>query len=109
MSRPGGSSSGTRSSRTSGLPRLRLTADARDTIASLPPKLQEAVGHTIEALRADPWARGKSLRGDMRPLWSARVGSYRILYTIEGPESSATVVVRAIRHRAAACRRRRGQ
>lgn len=43
----------------------------------------------------------------MRPLWSARVGSYRILYTIEGPEQSATVVVRAIRHRVLAYRRRR--
>jgi mRNA-degrading endonuclease RelE of RelBE toxin-antitoxin system len=46
------------------------------------------------------------LRGHLRPLWSARVGSYRILYTIEGPEASSTVVVRAIRHRSVAYRRR---
>jgi mRNA-degrading endonuclease RelE of RelBE toxin-antitoxin system len=43
----------------------------------------------------------------LRPLWSARVGSYRILYTIEAPEQSAAVVVRAIRHRLEAYRRRR--
>lgn len=40
-------------------------------------------------------------------MWSARVGSYRILYTIEGTDHSATVVVRAIRHRVVAYQRRR--
>lgn len=99
--------SGTRSSETSVLPRLRLTTDARNTLASLPPSLQEAVASTIELLHGDPWKHGKALRGAFRPLWSARVGSYRILYTIEGPEQSATVVVRAIRHRAVAYRQRR--
>jgi mRNA-degrading endonuclease RelE of RelBE toxin-antitoxin system len=89
------------------LPRLRLTTHARHTLASLPPSLREAVGNAIDALVADPWTRGAPLRGHMRPLWSARVGSYRILYTIEGPESSATVVVRAVRHRAVAYRRPR--
>jgi mRNA-degrading endonuclease RelE of RelBE toxin-antitoxin system len=91
------------------LPRLRLTVDARETIANLPPRLREAVANAIDSLLVDRWTRGKPLRGAFRPLWSARVGSYRILYTIEGAESSATVVVRAIRHRAAAYRRRRGQ
>jgi len=89
------------------LPRLRLTTDARETIANLPPRLQEAVANAIDSLRVDPWARGKPLRGAFRPLWSARVGSYRILYTIEGSAQSATVVVRAIRHRVVAYRRRR--
>jgi len=41
----------------------------------------------------------------MRGTWVAKVGSYRILYTIEGPEASTTVVVRAVLHRAAAYRR----
>lgn len=60
---------------------------------------------TIDAVVIDPSERGAPLHGHMRPLWSARVGSYRILYASEGPESSATVVVRAIRHRAVAYRR----
>ena len=60
----------------------------------------------MRSLQSDPWKKGKPLRGELRPLWSARVGSYRTLYTIEGPEQSATVVVRAIRHRVAAYRRR---
>lgn len=89
------------------MPRLRLTEDARQTIDSLPPPLREAVLNAIERVAADPWVNGKPLRGRMRPLWSARIGSYRILYTIEGPESSATVVVRDVPHRARAYRRRR--
>jgi mRNA-degrading endonuclease RelE of RelBE toxin-antitoxin system len=41
----------------------------------------------------------------MRGTWVARIGSYRILYTIEGAEASVTVVVRAVLHRAVAYRR----
>jgi mRNA-degrading endonuclease RelE of RelBE toxin-antitoxin system len=89
------------------LPSVRLSRRARETLAGLPPALQAAVGNTIELLRADPWVTGKPLRGELRPMWSARVGSYRVLYTIEGPEQSATVVVRAIRHRVVAYQRRR--
>jgi mRNA-degrading endonuclease RelE of RelBE toxin-antitoxin system len=51
----------------------------------------------------EPEGVGKRLLGRLEGLWSARVGSYRILYTIE----SGGVVVRAIRHRAVAYRRRR--
>ena len=47
----------------------------------------------------------------VRQFWSARVGTYRILYTIEGPEASRRVVGRSIRHRAVAYgrSRRRGR
>jgi mRNA-degrading endonuclease RelE of RelBE toxin-antitoxin system len=69
--------------------------------------MQDAVRNAMVRVQADPWLAGKSLHGHMRPLWSARVGSYRILYTIDGSETSATVVVRAIRHRAVAYRRPR--
>jgi mRNA-degrading endonuclease RelE of RelBE toxin-antitoxin system len=89
------------------VPRLRVTGDASDDIDRLPPAIRDAVLETLVLLRAEPWARGKPLRGELRPMWSARVGSYRVLYTIEGPEQSATVVVRAIRHRVVAYRRRR--
>jgi mRNA-degrading endonuclease RelE of RelBE toxin-antitoxin system len=40
--------------------------------------------------------------GRLAGTWSARVGTYRILYTIEGPEAGRRVVVRSIRHRAVA-------
>lgn len=91
------------------MPRLRLTVNAQQTIDSLPPLLREAVLNAIERVVADPWEGGKLLRGRMRPLWSARVGSYRILYTIEGPKSSATVVVRDVPHRARSYRPKREQ
>lgn len=100
---------GTRSSGTSVLPELRLSSLARQDLADLPEPLREVVRNAIESLRADPWSKGRPLRGRFRPLWVARIGSYRILYTIEGPEQSATVVVRTIRHRAVAYRRRREQ
>jgi mRNA-degrading endonuclease RelE of RelBE toxin-antitoxin system len=89
------------------LPELRLSSRARQQLSDLPEPLREVVRNAIEAIRADAWTKGKPLRGRMRPLWSARVGSYRILYTIEGPEQSATVVVHAVRHRLVAYRRRR--
>ena len=56
---------------------------------------------TLTLLAADPASEGKELRGRLRGLWSCRVGSYRILYTIEGPTRDR-VVVRAIRHRGVA-------
>lgn len=98
---------GTRSSGTSALPELRLSTRARHELADLPQPLREAVRNALDSLQADPWVKGKPLRGHLRPLWSARVGSYRIVYTIEGPEHAATVVVRGIRHRTVAYRRRR--
>jgi len=45
---------------------------------------------------------GKRLVGRMKGLWSARVGNYRVLHTIE----QNGVIVRAIRHRAVAYHRR---
>ena len=59
----------------------------------------------MDRLLLDPRQNGKPLRGRMRGTWVARVGSYRILYTIEGTEASLTIVVRAVLHRAVAYRR----
>jgi mRNA-degrading endonuclease RelE of RelBE toxin-antitoxin system len=86
---------------------LRLTNAARDDLDEFPEALREVVRNAIDALELDPWERGKPLRGELRPMWSSRVGRYRILYTIEGSRESATVVVRGIRHRTEAYRRRR--
>jgi len=51
----------------------------------------------------DPEGSGKALVGRLEGLWSARVGHYRVLYTIV-PQG---VIIRAIRHRAVAYGRRR--
>ena len=86
------------------MPELRLTLRARDLMAGLGPELQDVVAAAILRLQSEPWAVGKPLQGRMQGTWVAKVGSYRILYTIEGPEHAATVVIRAVRHRSIAYR-----
>jgi mRNA interferase RelE/StbE len=85
------------------LPELRLTRRACSDLEELPESVREAVLETLTAVASEPEGAGKELVGRLRGLWSARVGNYRVLYTLE----SGTVVVRAIRHRAVAYRSRR--
>jgi mRNA-degrading endonuclease RelE of RelBE toxin-antitoxin system len=65
--------------------------------------VREAVLETLALIDLEPESMGKRLAGCLEGLWSARVGNYRVLYTIE----PSGVVVRSIRHRAVAYRRRR--
>jgi mRNA-degrading endonuclease RelE of RelBE toxin-antitoxin system len=89
------------------VPRLRFSGVATESIAQLAPRLQDAVLNTILLIQADPWVGGRRLRGRMEGMWVARVGSYRVLYTIEGPQSAATVVIQRVLHRSIASRTRR--
>lgn len=82
--------------------RVLLTREASRHFEELPPRLQEPVLNAITDLESDPEGAGKALLGRLRGLWSARVGNYRILYTIEGSRRSPRVIVRAIRHRSTA-------
>jgi mRNA-degrading endonuclease RelE of RelBE toxin-antitoxin system len=50
---------------------------------------------TLVLLQLEPEAMGKRLVGRMQGLCAARVGSYRVLYTIE----ATGVIIRSIRHR----------
>ena len=77
------------------MPELRLTRRAKHDLRDLPSVVQEAVVETLERIAVDPEAEGKELVGRLRGLWSARIGNYRVLYTIE----RNGVIVRAIRHR----------
>jgi mRNA interferase RelE/StbE len=79
---------------------LRLTRRARHQLLGLPSPLREAANETLERIAIDPESEGKELIGRLRGLWSARVGNYRVLYTIE----ERCVIVRAIRHRSVAYR-----
>lgn len=74
---------------------------------SLPASIREAVANLIERLGIEPRLMGRPLLGRLRPLWSARVGNYRILYTLEGPLEKERVVIRAVRHPTVAYGRRR--
>ncbi len=85
------------------MPELRLTRRARDDLRALPETARNAVLETLMALERDPEGMGKRLVGRLEGLRSARVGAYRVLYTLE----SGNVVVQAIRHRAVAYQRRR--
>jgi mRNA-degrading endonuclease RelE of RelBE toxin-antitoxin system len=58
---------------------------------------------TLVLIQLQPEETGKRLVGRMQGLWAARVGSYRVLYTLE----PTGVIVRSIRHRAVAYRSRR--
>jgi mRNA interferase RelE/StbE len=80
------------------LPELRLTRRATNDLRELPRTVQEAVLETLDRIAVDPNAEGNELVGRLRGLWSARVGNYRVLYTVE----RTGVIVRAIRHRAVA-------
>ena len=88
---------------------LFLTQRAKEDLKALPRLVQEAVDETLTLLGGDPRNIGKELRGRLRGLWSCRVGSYRILYTIEGTTARTRVIVRAIRHRGVAYPKRRGR
>ncbi|MGH2992954.1 MAG: type II toxin-antitoxin system RelE family toxin [Solirubrobacterales bacterium] len=86
------------------MPEPRLTRRARNDLEALPETVREAVLETLTLIGAEPERAGKRLVGRLEGLWSARVGNYRVLYTVQG----GRVIVRAIRHRAVAYRRRRG-
>jgi mRNA-degrading endonuclease RelE of RelBE toxin-antitoxin system len=85
------------------LPEPRLTRRARNDLQALPATVREAVLKTLTFVGAEPERAGKELVGRVQGLWSARVGSYRVLFTVE----AGGVIVRAIRHRAVAYRARR--
>lgn len=84
--------------------RLRIARSAARTIAhTLPEKVAAAVHELITgALLDDPHRVGKPLEPPLAPLWSARRGTYRVLYLID--EAEKLVEVTAIRHRSDAYR-----
>ena len=85
------------------MPELRLTRRAKEQLEALPHAVREAVLETLFLIQLEPEAMGKRLVGRMEGVWSARVGSYRVLYTLE----PSGVIVRSIRHRAVVYRPRR--
>ncbi len=85
---------------------LVLTPPARRALTD---RLPEAVATAVidfltTALITEPRRVGKPLRGDLAGIWSARRGTYRILYRIR--EDPSEVVVLRIEHRRDAYRSR---
>lgn len=90
-----------------GLPELVFTRGAHDDMRKLPEPIRVAVANTVGRLTLEPRRVGLPLLGRLRGRWSARVGNYRIVYTIEGSSEHERIVVRAVRHRSIAYGRRR--
>lgn len=85
---------------------LVVTPPAQRAIAS---KLPEAVAVAVidfltTALIENPQRVGKQLRDDLAGIWSARRGTYRVLYRIN--DQAHEVVVLRIEHRSDAYRAR---
>jgi mRNA interferase RelE/StbE len=80
--------------------RLRIAGPAAKALTEvLPEKVASAAYEFITGpLLDNPRRVGKPLDPPMAPAWSARRGTYRILYRID--DTSHTVSVTAIRHRA---------
>ena len=78
---------------------LVLTPPAQRTVASkLPEPIATAViDFMTTALVANPRRVGKQLRDDLARIWSARRGTYRVLYRIN--EDPQEVVVLRVEHR----------
>jgi Cytotoxic translational repressor of toxin-antitoxin stability system len=87
--------------------RVTLTRQATRHFEALPANLQDPVLNILTDLEMDPESAGKPLLGRLKGLWSARVGSYRVIYSVEGTSRSPKVIVRAIKHRATAYTQRR--
>ncbi len=78
---------------------------ARD-IDRLPMKAAAAALEAIHSIATDPRRMGKPLHLELKGQWSARRGPYRIIYSID--DSTETITVTAIAHRADVYRRGRG-
>jgi mRNA interferase RelE/StbE len=85
---------------------LVLTPPARRALADqLPEAVATAVIEFITtALVREPRRVGRPLRGDLRGVWAARRGTYRVLYRLH--EEFHEVVVLRVEHRADAYRAR---
>ena len=89
------------------MPDLVFTRRAREDLRRLPESVKIAVANVLGRLELDPRKAGVPLVGRLRGLWSARVGNYRVVYTIEGTSPHERIIVRAVRHRVIAYGRRR--
>jgi len=88
----------------SGRYRLRIARPATRALAEVLPEKVAAAAYKFIAgpLLDEPHRVGKPLGPPMAPAWTARRGSYRILYFID--DVAEIVEVTAIRHRADAYR-----
>lgn len=78
---------------------VRATPRFERDLKGLPREVQVRIAGALRRLELDPH-RGKRLGGALEDTFSLRVGSYRVLYEIEG----AVVMLHAVGHRKAVYR-----
>ena len=79
--------------------RIQLSASAIRALQRLPESVAAAVSNFLTGpLAEEPRRVGKPLRKNLAGLWTARRGSYRIVYRIDDADS--VIVVARIQHRA---------
>jgi mRNA-degrading endonuclease RelE of RelBE toxin-antitoxin system len=77
---------------------LLVTPPAQRALDRLPERVAAAIAELLTGDLAAPRRAGKPLRRELAGVWSARRGSYRVLYEID--EQKQCVVVLRIDHRA---------
>lgn len=79
--------------------RLEVAASGDRSLARLPDKVAAAiVAYMLGPLRENPRRAGKPLGGEYKGYYSARRGSYRIVYRLD--EATGTIYVVRVAHRA---------
>ena len=85
--------------------RVVPAAQAQRDLDRLPEKIAAAVFEFVDGpLRASPQRLGKPLRGPLAGSWSARRGSFRVIYRLD--RGSLVITVLAVLHRRDAYRPR---
>jgi len=83
------------------LARVLLTRRFEKNFKKLDDKTQARIKGVVLSLKDDP-NQGKCLTGDLAGEYSLRVGTYRIIYIIQGDD----VIVETVRHRKDVYKRR---
>jgi mRNA interferase RelE/StbE len=77
---------------------VELSSSAAKSLAKIEKKMQLRIVGALELLAVDPRPPGaKMLRGGEHGRWRARVGDYRIVYTVE--DDRLIVLVLRVAHR----------
>ena len=82
-----------------------IASPAAGDIDRLPMRIAAAALEAIHSIAANPRRVGKPLHLELKGQWSARRGPYRIIYSID--DSTDTITITAIAHRADVYRRSR--
>ena len=77
---------------------VEITPEGLRHLDKLPRKVRDAVVETIfGSISENPRRAGKELRGELKGLYSARRGEFRVIYEID--EESHVVLIHRAQHR----------